>query len=267
MPSKTARPKNALAHGLYASDLVLAWENEQDFVDLHESIRQELNPVGSLEDIAVLDIARLHWVKRRLNVGAQLAYHRQTDAPALTKAGEEGWQGVRNYLRDTDGGVDTMAMHALAFSKTQLAGLKSVLELIDKRTAQMSSAPDEYKPKLRRIPQPDGYDLVETISAEIQALRGIAESIKSLGSDISTMLQLSVKYDLEQRPGEGAYRPDVVERTAKVEAQIDKQIEKALARLANLKEFKRLYVPKNVEGRRVDTIEAKASKSTDVIGD
>jgi hypothetical protein len=46
VPSKTAGPKNALAHCLYASDLVLAWENEQDFVDLHESIRQELNPVG-----------------------------------------------------------------------------------------------------------------------------------------------------------------------------------------------------------------------------
>jgi hypothetical protein len=67
VPSKTARPKNALAHGLYASDLVLAWESEQDFVDLHESIRQELNRVGSLEDITVLDITRLHWVKRRLN--------------------------------------------------------------------------------------------------------------------------------------------------------------------------------------------------------
>ena len=170
MASKATRPKNALAHGLYASDLVLAWENEQDFVDLHKSIRQELNPVGSLEDIAVLDIARLHWVKRRLNVGAQLAYHRHPDAPAITKAGKEGWQGVRNYLRDTDGGVDTVAMHVLAFSKAHLAALKSVMELIDKRTAQMSSAPGEYKPKLRKIQQSDGYDLVETISAEVQAL-------------------------------------------------------------------------------------------------
>jgi hypothetical protein len=39
VPNKTTRPKNALAHGLYASDLVLAWENEQDFVDLYQSIR------------------------------------------------------------------------------------------------------------------------------------------------------------------------------------------------------------------------------------
>lgn len=233
--SKAARPKNALAHGLYASDLVLAWENEQDFVDLHESIRQELNPVGSLEDIAVLDIARLHWVKRRLNVGAQLAYHRHPDAPAITEAGEEGWQGVRSYLRDTDAGVDTVAMHVRAFFKAHFVGLKNIMELIDKRTAQMLSAPSEYKPNLRKITQPDGYDLVETISAGVQALREIAGSLKSLGTEISTMLQVSDKFDLEQRPGERAYRPDVVERTAKVEAQIDKQIEKTLARLANLK--------------------------------
>ena len=115
MASKATRPKNALAHGLYASDLVLAWENEQDFVDLHESIRQELNPVGSLEDIAVLDIARLHWVKRRLNVGAQLAYHRHPDAPAITEAGEEGWQGVRNYLRNKAGDTDTVATRTPQF--------------------------------------------------------------------------------------------------------------------------------------------------------
>lgn len=65
---------------MYASDLVPAWENEQDFLDLHESICQELNLVGSLEDIAVLNIARLHWVKRRLNIGAQLAHHGHPDA-------------------------------------------------------------------------------------------------------------------------------------------------------------------------------------------
>ena len=262
MPSKAARPKNALSHGLYASDLVLAWENEQDFVDLHESIRQELNPVGSLEDIAVLDIARLHWVKRRLNVGAQLAYHRHPDAPAITEAGKEGWQGVRNYLRDTNGGVDTMAMHIRAFSKAHLVALKNVMELIDKRIGQMLSAPGEYKPKLRKIQQSDGYDLMETISAEVQFLGQLGENLRSLGIRISEMLQQSEKHDLEQRPGERAYRPDVVERTVKVEAQIDKQIEKALARLANLKEYKRIYVPKTVAGRRLDAIkEASPSGS------
>ena len=119
-PSKTARPKNALAHGLYASDLVLAWENEQDFVDLHESIRQEL-------------------------------------------------------------------------------------------------------------------------SADVEALSKLGESLESFGGRIADLLRDAANFDLEQGFFERAYRPDVVERTAKVEVQIDKQIEKAIARLANLKEFKRIY--------------------------
>lgn len=152
-------------------------------------------------------------------------------------------------------------------SKQQLATLHKLLELIKKRTAQMSSASAEYKPKLRRIPQPDGYDLVETIGAEVQALWQMVENLNSAGAQIAPMLKLIENFDLEQGPSERAYRPNVVERTAKVEAQIDNQIEKALARLANLKEFKRIYVPKNVEGRRVDTIEAKASTSTDATGD
>jgi len=61
------------------------------------------------------------------------------------------------------------------------------------------------------------------------------------------------------RPSERAYRPDVVERTAKVEAQI----EKAIARLANLKEFKRIYAPKTVAGRRLDAVKARSPASSD----
>jgi hypothetical protein len=167
---------------------VLAWENEQDFVDLHDSIRQELNPVGSLEDITVLDIARLHWVKRRLNVGAQLAYHRHPDVAAMIKAGEEGWQGVRNYLRDKAGHTDTVAKRIRDSSKEQLAALKDLLQLI--KTAQMSSVSTKYKPKLRRIQQSDGYDLVETISVEVQALWQLGENLKPVGPQIAPMLKL-----------------------------------------------------------------------------
>jgi hypothetical protein len=158
VPSKTAGPKNALAHGLYASDLVLAWENEQDFVDLHESIRQELNPVGSLE----------------LGESSSQSVHnwRTTAIPMPQPLPKEGWQGVRTTCRTLAAAL-TLSLCACAISsKQQLATLHELLELIKKRTAQMSSASAEYKPKLRRIPQPDGYDLVETIGAEVQALCG-----------------------------------------------------------------------------------------------
>jgi hypothetical protein len=64
--SDSKRSKNALSHGLYASDVVLAWENEQDFKDLHESLREDFGPEGASEEAAVFDMAHLHWRKRRL---------------------------------------------------------------------------------------------------------------------------------------------------------------------------------------------------------
>ena len=38
--------KNALTHGIYAQDIVLPWEIEQDFVDLYEGLRNEFEPDG-----------------------------------------------------------------------------------------------------------------------------------------------------------------------------------------------------------------------------
>ena len=50
------RPKNALSHGVYANDVVLPWENEQDFKYLLESIRAEFCPSGASEEEVVFDI-------------------------------------------------------------------------------------------------------------------------------------------------------------------------------------------------------------------
>jgi hypothetical protein len=57
MISKT---KNALVHGLYASDIVLPWENEQDFINLYQGTQAQLRPAGAIQEETVLDIARLY---------------------------------------------------------------------------------------------------------------------------------------------------------------------------------------------------------------
>jgi hypothetical protein len=89
--------------------------------------------------IAVLHIARLHWVKRRLNVGAQLAYHRHPDTPAITKAGEEGWQGVRNYLSVAAAKGQTPLTQVQALARAQFDTAKNVLALIHKISSGFSS--------------------------------------------------------------------------------------------------------------------------------
>jgi hypothetical protein len=95
--------KNALTHGIYAQDIVLPWEIEQDFVDLYEGLRNELEPDGPAEEEAVLGIAGLYWKKRRLTIGSQLAYQA---LPDVSKAGESGWRGVGEYLQTTSDGME-----------------------------------------------------------------------------------------------------------------------------------------------------------------
>ena len=63
--AKSTMSKNALVHGVYASDILLPGESVEDFTNLYAAIRSDLNPEGALEEEAVLDIVRLHWLKRR----------------------------------------------------------------------------------------------------------------------------------------------------------------------------------------------------------
>ena len=113
--------KNALSHGAYAQDFVLPWENEQDFVDLHKGLRDELEPDGPSEEEVVLGVAGLYWKKRRLAIGSQLAYRHHPDAAALTKAGEGGWSGVAEYLQSTSSEIGDLSDQFRRMAKTHAA--------------------------------------------------------------------------------------------------------------------------------------------------
>lgn len=92
------KTNNALTHGLYASESVLPWESPQAFADLHESIREELNPCGQLEENAVLEVAELHWRKQRLSVSYLLPYHKTAPAPELVQAAQTSVPALAAYL-------------------------------------------------------------------------------------------------------------------------------------------------------------------------
>jgi hypothetical protein len=258
--NKRPRTKNALSHGLYASDLVLAWENEQDFLDLHQSIRDELNPEGVSEDLVVLDLARLHWVKRRLNIGSQLAYHGHPDAEAITDAGQNGWAGVREFLRGTVDDRDQLVDQIRAGAKAQAKVSLQILELIGRATARTLVAPPPSKSKSERPQQPSharAASLLDDTLLDDELLKNLlhlADQVQAIGTTFFDPLKLVENYDLDQGFFGRAYRPEILERHLKIEAQIDSRVEKALTRLANLKEFKRIYAAKEVKGRRTDAV-------------
>ena len=79
------------------------WEDPKEFSKLHEALRDEYWPDGFSEEAAIFDMAIWYWKKRRLNVGSQLAFHRQQEASAITAASSNGWQGVADYIASIRG--------------------------------------------------------------------------------------------------------------------------------------------------------------------
>lgn len=66
---KAAVRHNAVKHGLLAEDALIPGEDEATFKDLDERLRDELQPVGELENMLVDRITTVHWRLRRLGRG------------------------------------------------------------------------------------------------------------------------------------------------------------------------------------------------------
>jgi hypothetical protein len=233
--------KNALAHGVFATDIVLPWENGEEFVALHNALRDELDPQGVSESETVLGLAGLHWKKRRLNIGSALSYRRHPDAGALTEAGKQGWTGVEEYVRSTagDGGGVNEALRAVVKAHTDT--LMTALTVMNQKIAEKDTAP----PPSRGL----GVDRSAVYTKQIEALAQLAKELNVSAGAILPALKLIETQDIPQSVAERAFRPDIIEREVKLGALIDKQIEKTLAHLVLLKEYKRLYGKKEVKGK------------------
>ena len=207
--STPKRPKNALSHGVYSSDIVLPWENEKQFNDLHQALREEYYPEGVSEELAVLELAGLHWKRRRLNIGTQLAFRGQPDANALAEAAAgDGWEGVGRYLKKGAGDGDRVCDAARALAKSHTAVLTSIMD---------------------QVKQPIGD---ESKQKDLEKLAVLAKEINAIGQDIIVpMLRLTETYDVDQKIAERAYRPDLMEKELKILAQIDRQIAKTIDNL------------------------------------
>jgi hypothetical protein len=127
MPPK--RSQNATSHGAYAQGLVvMPWESPADFAALLDSVRQDLNPVGPLQEQFVLDIATAMWRKRRLAIGFLLPFFKTKPAPALLKAAAGGIAALADYLANEGAGQGTITAtgsQMLDYLKAARAGEKN----------------------------------------------------------------------------------------------------------------------------------------------
>jgi hypothetical protein len=212
--SVTKKPKKAvrIAHGLYAKDVLLPWDNREQFAVLHDDLKTELFPRGRSEEECVLDLTKLYWQKRTLWRLQTATVHRDPFTKEIVATEKNSWAGIRRGLRE-----NAREEHNL-LQTMEAAAAKAVAEMsrLTIKLAKESSREEAEK-------------LASVLSAGLELVN-------------KTMLPLLEK--VRQLPdAEGAfdknYLPEALEKLLRLETLIDARISKVLARLVGLKEFKR----------------------------
>jgi hypothetical protein len=263
--SKSNTSKNALSHGAYSNQVVLPWENEQDFNKLHEELRDEFLPDGRTEEEAVFDLACLHWKKRRLNMGSRLPFLRDREMSALRDAAvRDGWEGIADHFAELldaqESTRDTMRYVNKEFHKAVAIMHEVMTKYMQQKLAPQGA--DEKSEAMEQISPPDASNPEDKRSTTdvLQELLPIMNDVRVLNTAITPNFLRFEKFCLDERPCERAYRPDLMERDLKIHAEIDKRIEKCITRLTVLKTYKEIHGLKEVKAQSAAVIALPAKK-------
>jgi hypothetical protein len=211
--STKPRKKNALAHGIYAKDILLPRESRKEFEKLLADLQDDFRPVGRTQNDIVFDLAHLRWQKYRVHKMRIAAAHGDPFVSDLVKAGQKSWPGMRSHLR-------TNSINERAMSK-----------LMDKMFLA-----DAEKSAETLVQALHGGKLVDS---QIRHAKGYHDVMKNF------TIPLIEAYEANQRSSaedslRRTYSPEYLERIIRLEATIDARIDKALARLVNLQEYERM---------------------------
>ena len=208
-----ATPKKiSLVHGLYSKDVLLPWDDREEFAKLYDELNKEFFPSGASEVECVLDLALLHWRKRtmwRLHT-ATVARDPFTDEIVATE--KNSWSGIRGALRE----------------KARDEG-----SLVRKLEASVAKAVAKVERLGKKLAKDLPFDEVEKLTPLLAASIELAtKSLLPLLEQVRQLPDAEAAFDKN-------YLPDALEKNVRLEAMIDARINKVLARLVGLKEFKR----------------------------
>ena len=206
------RNTNALMHGVYASDVILPWEKEDDFKALLAEVRKDLNPIGAVAEELAYEIACLYWKKRRLNRFAQIAFLESNFAKETEATGKRSVAGIRRALA------------------TQRRGR----ERRDRKLANAAQSLSQSLESLTDHTNGKGKRGVSKLSADLKAVMGEIETIRSV-------IQATAKSDATRSATDNSYGLNSADKVGKIDERIDSQIEKKIRLLIGMREYHRLY--------------------------
>ncbi len=210
--SEQKKPRNALVHGLYAKDVLLPWDNRDDFEKLHDELRAEFSPRGRAEEEAVLDLALLHWNKQTVWRMRPTAVLRDPFTEDILQTERKSWVGIRKGLRAAARDERTLQGMAAA----NFAELQSQLQRLQRKISKSSD-----KEEIKVLDQQMGI------------------CVRIMNDYTVPLMQKLMQAPNPQQAFEKAYVPESLEKIVCLEAALDARIARVMARLVGLKEFKR----------------------------
>jgi hypothetical protein len=210
--SKKPKKVGRIAHGLYAKDVLLPWDNCEHFIELHHALQKEFFPSGPSEEECVLDLALLYWQKRTLLRLRTTTVLRDPFTDEIVATEKKSWVGIRQGLRENAREERTL----LQTMETAAVNAVAQMSRIGRKLAKKSSPEEAEK-------------LAPVLSAGIEL---VSATILPLLEKVRQLPDAEGTFDKN-------YLPEALEKVMRLETLIDARITKALARLVALKEFKR----------------------------
>jgi hypothetical protein len=201
-----------ISHGIYAREMLLPWEDSEEFAGLHDELKKEFFPRGVSEEECVLDLAQIYWQKRTLWRLRTATVLRDRFTEEIIATGKKSWPGIRNGLR-----VKAREEHTL---------MQSIETTAVDGVSEMARA-------VRKLAKDPNAEEVEKLGPALSA-----------GVDLIRKIVMPLLDEVRQLPNAEAafdknYLPENLEKIARLEMAMDVRITKVMARLVALKEFKR----------------------------
>ena len=172
----------------------------------------------------MFDIARFLWQKRRVMRTTQIGFNKDPLSRYLENSGKKSWPELVSYVREEG------------------TASQSTVETIKKTETDLKDTCAQLKGHISKV-----VSETKTLDTNSQFLSEATTKLEGLIMIMAEFILPSAKPEASAtvlQALEKAYAPDHIEKCIKLDAMIDARIDKALGRLASLKEFKRFEAAK-----------------------
>jgi len=201
-----------ITHGLYANDVLLPWDDREEFNALHEALQKEYFPNGASEEQCVVDLTLAFWHKYTIWRVRTATVLSDPFTEQIVATEKKSWRGIR-------GGLRKMAREERSLKQAMEAGAADMVHVMARLTRKLG----------KKLSPAEAKESAAQLSSAVDLFNSKLMPLFEKGRELPDAEGAFNKH----------YSPEDLERIMRQEATIDARITKLLARLVAIKDFKR----------------------------